>query len=152
MTQFQELSVEQQVDAVSRMTTAELIAVCRFYFPGAALTLPRSYLERKVAYRVQELAYGGLDAATSRKLFEAKRNLKDDLPGAFHVNRTPLVGTRLVRVCRGVKHEATVGDGYFEYAGKRFESLSAIALEITGKKTNGWTFFRLGAKSRTVAA
>ena len=55
----------------------------------------------------------------------------------------PLTGTRLVREWQGVEHIATVlADGY-DYQGRPYKSLSAIARAITGTRWNGWVFFAL---------
>jgi len=68
MTPFHELSTEQQLTRAKSLTYNDLLAAYRSYFPGSA-EHPRSYIQRKLAYRVQELAYGGLDAVTcSRRL------------------------------------------------------------------------------------
>jgi len=149
MTRFHELSTEQQLTRANSLTYNDLLAAYRSYFPGSA-EHPRSYIQRKLACRVQELAYGGLDAVTANKAREAKRNLKDATPGARLVNRTPLPGTRLTRDYRGQRYGVIVCDGYFEYCGKRYESLGSIALEITGKRNNGWVFFGLGTPQRAV--
>jgi len=48
-----------------------------------------------------------------------------------------------MREWQGVEHVVTVrGDG-FEYQGRPFTSLSAVARQITGTRWNGWTFFGL---------
>jgi hypothetical protein len=103
MTPFHELSTEQQLVRVSSLMYNDLLAAYRSYFPGSA-EHPRSYIQRKLAYRVQELAYGGLDAVTANKAREAKRDLKDATPGSRLVNRTPLPGTRLTRDYRGQRY------------------------------------------------
>ena len=55
----------------------------------------------------------------------------------------PLTGTRLVREWQGAEHVATVlADGY-EYQGRPYKSLSAIARAITGTQWNGPLFFGL---------
>jgi hypothetical protein len=151
MTSFHELSTEQQVARVSSLSYHELFTAYRSYFPGAP-EHPRSYIQRKLAYRVQELAFGGVDAVTAHKAKEAKRDLKDATPGARLVNRAPLPGTRLTRDYRGLRHEVIVCDGFFEYVGKRYESLGRIALEITGSRHNGWVFFGLGTAQKAVQA
>ena len=62
----------------------------------------------------------------------------------------PVTGTRLVRNYQGVDHTVTVkADGY-EWEGRPYKSLSAIARAITGTRWNGWTFF--GLQSRRGAA
>src|SRR5689334_23756343 len=75
----------------------------------------RRYLESRLAYRIQELAYGGLKPET-RKRLEAlgqqfgdrnitRRRIRDDV--------MPIAGTRLLREWRGVEHTVTVlTEGY----------------------------------------
>ena len=55
----------------------------------------------------------------------------------------PCSGTRLIREWQGVEHCVTVRDDDFEYQGRPFKSLSAIARAITGTQWNGWLFFGL---------
>ena len=52
-------------------------------------------------------------------------------------------GTRLLRDWQGSTHQVTVLDSGFEYAGKRFKSLSAVARTITGTAWSGPLFFGL---------
>jgi hypothetical protein len=85
---------------------------------------------------------------SSEKIEEAIRNLKNERTGSSRPDRMPMVGTRLSRVYKGKRHDATVGDGFFTYAGKRFSSLTAIAVKITGSRTNGFVFFGLGSKPK----
>jgi hypothetical protein len=105
----------------------------------------RSYIESRLAYRIQELAYGGLKPETRARL-EA---LGEQLDGGNVVLRRiradsrPLPGTRLVREYDGFEHVVTVRPDDFEYAGRRYQSLSAIARAITGTRWNGWVFFGL---------
>jgi hypothetical protein len=105
----------------------------------------RSYIESRLAYRIQELAYGGLKPETRARL-EA---LGEQVDGGNVVLRRiradsrPLPGTRLVREYDGVEHVVTVRPDDFEYAGRRYQSLSAIARAITGTRWNGWVFFGL---------
>ena len=110
----------------------------------------RRYLESRLAYRLQEIAYGGLKPETLRRL-EA---LGDELDGgnvakrrARH-DRKLLTGTRLVREWRGSEHVVTVlADGY-EYEGRPYRSLSAIARAVTGTRWNGLVFFGLKSQRR----
>jgi hypothetical protein len=105
----------------------------------------RSYIESRLAYRIQELAYGGLRPET-RKRLEA---LGERLDGGNAVLRRiradnrPLPGTQLIREYDGVQHVVTVRADDFEYEGRSYQSLSAIARHITGTRWNGWVFFGL---------
>ena len=55
----------------------------------------------------------------------------------------PIAGTRLIREWQGVEHTATVLDDGFEYQGRRYKSLSAIARAVTGTRWNGPLFWGL---------
>jgi hypothetical protein len=105
----------------------------------------RSYITSRLAYRIQELAYGGLRPETRARL-EA---LGEQLDGGNVVLRRiradsrPLPGTRLIREHDGVQHIVTVRADDFEYEGRPYRSLSAIARHITGTRWNGWAFFGL---------
>ena len=106
----------------------------------------RKFLESRLAYRIQELAYGGLKPETVARL-EA---LGEQLDGGNPIMRRiragedrPIAGTRLVREYQGVQHTVTVLADGFEYEGRPYRSLSAIARHITGTRWNGWSFFGL---------
>ncbi|TCI00720.1 DUF2924 domain-containing protein [Roseococcus sp. SYP-B2431] len=105
----------------------------------------RSYITSRLSYRVQELAYGGLKPETRARL-EA---LGEQLDGGnvvlrrIRADHRPLPGTRLLRQWQGVEHVVTVRADDFEYEGRPYRSLSAIARHITGTRWNGWTFFGL---------
>jgi hypothetical protein len=106
----------------------------------------RQHLVRRLAYRIQELAYGGLAEETKAKL----EQIADEHDQARAKKRgkrqtnTPPAGTRLVRQWRGQRHIVTVThDGGYEYGGKRYKSLSCVAKVITGAHRSGPLFFGL---------
>ena len=101
----------------------------------------RKYLESRLAYRVQELAYGGLKPETLKRLAALAEELEPR--GARSKARMPVAGTRLLREWQGVEHSVTVLADGFEYQGRPYQSLSAIARTITGTRWNGWVFFGL---------
>jgi hypothetical protein len=109
----------------------------------------RPYLQSRLAYRIQELAYGGLKPETRARLAA----LGEQLDGGNVVLRRiradsrPLPGTRLVREYDGVQHVVTVRADDFEYEGRPYRSLSAIARHITGTRWNGHAFFGLRARN-----
>jgi hypothetical protein len=109
----------------------------------------RRFLESRLAYRIQELAYGGLSEETLERL-EA---IADELEGKtarrcrLRANR-PIAGTRLIREWKGVEHCVTVRTDDFEYQGRPYKSLSAIAKLITGTQWNGLVFFGLKNQGR----
>ena len=105
----------------------------------------RRFLERRIAYRIQELAYGGLKPETIARL-EA---LGEQIDGGnitlrrIRQDQRPIAGTRLLREYLGVEHVVTVTRDGYEYRGRPYQSLSAIARAITGTRWNGWLFFGL---------
>lgn len=105
----------------------------------------RRFLESRLAYRIQELAYGGLKPETIQRL-EALGERLDG--GNISVRRRPaderpIAGTRLIREWQGVEHTVTVMKDGYEWQGRPYKSLSAIARAITGTRWNGWVFFAL---------
>lgn len=105
-------------------------------------TSPRN-LRKRLAYRLQEIYYGGV-AAEDMAVLEALAD-KDPLSNlkpvaAARLNKTK--GTRYRRVWKGVEHEIIAGgDGTFEFGGEKYKSLSAVARKITGTRWNGKLFF-----------
>ncbi|NWH07132.1 MAG: DUF2924 domain-containing protein, partial [Alphaproteobacteria bacterium] len=61
----------------------------------------------------------------------------------IRTDRKPIAGTRLLREFQGVEHIVTVTIEGYEYRGRPYKSLSAIARAITGVQWNGWVFFGL---------
>ena len=99
-------------------------------------------MESRLAYRIQELAYGGLKPETLKRLAALAEELEPRGSRARSGNM-PVAGTRLLREWQGVQHITTVLADGFEYEGRPYKSLSAIARAITGTRWNGWLFFGL---------
>jgi hypothetical protein len=137
--------------ALQTATTADLKQQWRELFGKEPPAFNRAYLQSRLAYRIQELAYGGLKPETRARL-EA---LGEQLDGGNVVLRRiradsrPLPGTRLVREYGGVQHVVTVRADDFEYEGRPYRSLSAIARHITGTRWNGWQFFGLRGRGES---
>ena len=134
-----------QVAALKTTPTPALKTRWRELFASEPPPYNRRFLESRLAYRIQELAYGGLKPETVKRLQELGEQLDG---GNIVVRRTrvddrPIAGTRLIREWQGVEHCVTVlADGY-EYQGRPYKSLSAVARAITGTRWNGWVFFGL---------
>lgn len=117
----------------------------------------KDYLFKRIAYRLQEKKYGGLTPRARAKADELGSNapirrrfhteaLEEVAPSGDRDPRLPPPGTVLRRGHGGAEHQVTVLADGFEYQGKRYEGLSAIAREITGTRWNGFGFFGLLAK------
>lgn len=131
--------------ALKAMSVKELKAEWRRLFGVEAPNNSRPFLELRLAYRIQELAYGGLSKTTVRildALADEYRGIAVRKPTLVDP-RKPIAGTKLVREWAGVEHTVTVLRDGFEYQGRRYKSLSAIARAVTGTRWNGWRFFGL---------
>ena len=140
-----------QLVALKTAPTLALKAKWRALFETEPPPYNRRFLVSRLAYRLQELAHGGLSGTTTRRL-EA---IADGLPakGAKPAKQTPgnrpITGTRLIREWKGAEHQVTVRDADFEYQGRPYKSLSAIARAITGTRWNGLVFFGLKSHRAT---
>ena len=137
--------------ALKTTPTPKLRDQWRQLFDSEPPPFNRQYIESRLAYRIQELAYGGLKPETVRRL----EKLGEELDGGRisvrkrPANDRPVSGTRLIRDYQGVEHCVTVRDDDFEYQGRPYKSLSAIARTITGTQWNGLAFFGLKSGRRT---
>ena len=134
-----------QIAALAKASLPDLKAQWRELFGKEPSGINRVYLERRIAYRLQELAYGGLSDATRARLTElAKTADRGSSPRTrMRAQDRPIAGTRLLRVWQGVEHSVTVMQTGFDYQGRSFASLSAVARQITGSRWNGPAFFGL---------
>ena len=65
--------------------------------------------------------------------------------------RNPVAGTKLLREWDGVEHTVTVLTDGFDWQGRKYKSLSAVARAITGTRWNGYRFFGLRERKREEA-
>jgi hypothetical protein len=138
-------SVLAQLAALSEKTLPELKQLWRDLYDREPPSGNKPFLIKRLAYRIQELAYGGLSARAEAKLnvlIEEENRRVKGLPSLRKGDR-PIAGTRLIRQWQGVEHCVTVLDDGFEYEGARYRSLSAIARAITGTRWNGPLFWGL---------
>jgi hypothetical protein len=145
-------TVLARLAALKTMRVNELKAEWTKLFGTSAPNNSRPFLELRLGYRIQELAYGGPSRETVR-LMDA---LADELESGsqrkskLRHSRMPMAGTRLVREWNGVEHTVTVLRDGFEWQGRTYKSLSAIARAIAGTRWNGWRFFGLREMKRGV--
>ena len=103
--------------------------------------------EGSLGYKLQEQRLGGISRSTRTLLRQVAARAGEGL------DRKPLPrkltpGTRLVRDWRGVGHTVIVTEQGFEYDGKRWKTLTAVAREITGAHWNGLRFFGLSERKK----
>jgi hypothetical protein len=135
-------SVLAQIAALKEKSTPELRALWKELFDREPPVLGRRYLEDRLSCRIQELHLGGLSNRARRRLDALIDQLEPKAARRRDPGR-PIAGTQLQREWKGVEHVITVREHDFEYNGRPYKSLSAIAREIAGTRWNGWAFFGL---------
>jgi hypothetical protein len=138
--------------ALKTIATLDLKQQWRELFAAEPPPYNRRFLESRLAYRIRELAYGGLKPEIIQRLEVLGQQLDGGNPVLRRIrgDDKPIAGTRLLREYQGVEHVVTVLHQGYEYQGRPYQSLSAIARAITGTRWNGWTFF--GLKNPRAAA
>lgn len=113
----------------------------RVFATPAPPALGEALMVRAIAARWQEQVYGGLSKAELRQI-TAQVHKDQRAPRGVRAPRIKL-GTWLSRTWHGDVHEVLVLESGFEYRGKRYRSLSAIARQVTGAAWSGPRFFGL---------
>jgi len=160
----QEKSMVARINALREMTVGELRKKYAEVFGEETHSGNREWMWRRIAWRIQEIEYGGLsqralerageiaDVADARKVVPKKafENLMNEYgngekkkPVKRRKKRIPAPGTVLNREYKGDAYAVKVLKKGFEYEGRIFRSLSAVAREITGSHWNGYAFFNL---------
>jgi hypothetical protein len=139
-----------QLAELPTLTYPQLKERWKALFGGEAPTFNKPYLVKRLAYRIQEMHYGGLTEAAKARLTEIRHQYEIDDEGrvgqkpVVENGDRPVTGTKLVREWRGERYEVTITAAGFEFDGRPYRSLSAIAKAITGTHWNGRVFFGLG--------
>ena len=158
-----EATTYQEVQVLSRMTVGELRDKYLEVFGEETRSYHKEFLRKRIAWRIQALAEGDLSERARRRAEELAndadlrtRSPRDPVASGSaeikartatsrispsHDPRLPLPGTLLAREFRGRDIVVKVLDNGFEFDGRRYKSLSAIAQEVTGSKWNGFLFF-----------
>ncbi|ACY13628.1 DUF2924 domain-containing protein [Haliangium ochraceum] len=157
------VQMADKLAALTVMTVGELCARYREVFGEPTRSRNKWYLQRKIAWGLQEQAGGGLSERTQERIDE----LADTVPSRWRHKlpelgelapppppkkrkskrkrdpRLPAPGAVLSRVFDGERHDVTVHRDDFAYDGRRFDNLSQVARAITGTRWNGFLFFGL---------
>lgn len=162
--------VQEAIVAVESMNVPALRAKYREVFKEDSRSNNGPYLRKRIQYRLQEIAYGGLserararikelvvDTPFRRRGFPIAKGMAAAAPGASTSEpaapaanpatkrdpRLPPPGTTLRRQYGTDLHIVVVEENGFVFRGQRHETLSKIARLITGTSWNGFTFFGL---------
>ncbi len=145
---MKEPSILARLGALKTANTTELKEMWRKLFETEPPPFNRNYLESRLAYRIQELAHGGLSKEAKKRLKYIAENANARISG---MNGDRLMeGTVLVREWRDTQYRVKVLRDGFEYEGGHYRSLSRIARIITGCSWNGPAFFGLRSKAKLI--
>ena len=156
------MNIEAEHAALERMTGTELQARHAEVFGEETGSRNKPYLVKRILWRLQANAEGGLTERARRRAEElandaalrttvpkvrraggdAPRGVPQPIPFA-HGARLPLAGGNLTRQYKGREIVVFVSAKGFEYEGTIYRSLSAVAKAVTGTHWNGYHFFGL---------
>jgi hypothetical protein len=117
----------------------------RFNRP-APVGVRKELLIRMLAYRIQELAFGGLSGQARRRLDQLISATESGLKNSDGKIVKAQIGTQLIREWRGKTYTVVVQESGFQFDGRSYRSLSQIARHITGTQWSGPLFFGLKSK------
>ena len=152
-----------EISKLRRMSVPQLRAKWRELYGEETSSRSRDFLWKRLAWKIQELAYGGLSASARQRLDELAPDLTSfgkrgkqapttstagPTPSKVHDIRAPSPGTVLSRLYHGCEIRAVTLEDGFEWEGRHYRSLSAVARAVTGQRWNGPLFFRLRKRSR----
>jgi hypothetical protein len=151
-------TLAKEIASLEAMTTSQLRERYREIFGETTHAGNRTWLKKKIAYRLQALAEGDLSERARQRAAELSNDAdlrvippKETSPAPRVTiplvspadRRLPKVGAVIEREYKGKKLLVTVLVDGFEYEGEKYGSLSAVAKQITGTHLNGYHFFRL---------
>ncbi len=168
--------ITRELEALRAMTSRELAKKYQQLFGAPTRSNNRNYLLRQIAWRLQDDA-GHFEAIRARiqklapsvdvpvrwqqKAAQAAGLAAIDVPPAKASPsaeaprerdlRLPSPGTILLREYDGHRHEVVVLEDGFTHAGKHYARLTQIAHAITGRKWNGFEFFKVALATATRA-
>ncbi len=153
------MEVRQQIEELRFKTVGQLREKYREVFGEESRSNHKQFLFRRIAWRIQALAEGGLSERARRRALEIANDadLRIRAPKGFDPftpaerrlmrklaatdSRLPAPGQVLVRYYKGKAVVVRIRTDGFEYENRIYRSLSAIAREVTGTKWNGYLFF-----------
>ena len=157
-------TIGQQLAQLQRLTTPQLQTRYADLFGEHTPANNRTWLLKRIAWRLQALAEGGLSERARQRAAELANDadlrmnppvprrpaqplpVQPPIPAepAAIDKRLPPAGTILTRKYKGETLQVQVLPRGFAYHGQVFKSLSAVAKAITGSHCNGFWFFGLG--------
>ena len=158
-------ALREEIEGLAGLSVPELKAKYVEAFGEQSRSGNAAFLRKRIAWRLQARAKGGLSERARRRAEELadEADLRLRPPRRSHRRqsatergrsgaeasnperdpRLPPPGEVLLREFRGMTIVVRVLEDGFEYEGRRYTSLSPIAREVTGSRWNGFRFFNL---------
>lgn len=157
-----QVNVGKQIATLQRLSVKELREKYAETFGEGTNANNRAWLVKRIAWRLQAQAEGGLSDRARQRAAELANDadlrlspprikpVPAEAMGRTTVgiladrpdDRLPLPGTIITRAYKGQTLQVRILAKGFEYAGEVYKSLSAVAKVITGSHCNGYAFFR----------
>ena len=149
----------RRIEALDRRAVGELRAEYERLFGEPSRSRNRRHLIRRLAWRIQAEAEGGLSdrARVRAEELADEHGLRLSAPSTTGEPAEPqkpsrrrrlAPGTVLVRSYKGRTIEVTVTEDGFLHEGETYRSLSAVARAVTGSRWSGNVFFGLTKRKR----
>ena len=153
-----EVHLRREIENLRKLKAKQLKHRYRELFQEDARSSNQQYLFRRIAWRLQALAEGDLSERAQQRAAQLAEDVELRLraPAGFGKTasnptpalnqrdaRLPVIGTILQRDYRGGTLSVIVAEDGFQYNGRTYRSLSAVALMVTGTRWNGFSFFGL---------
>jgi Protein of unknown function (DUF2924) len=135
-------ALEAEIGRLPALSLLELRNRWKMLFGHSApKSLRRNFLARAVAYQMQVETYGGLSVGTKRRLREIANAVRNGDGNSMLGSARIRTGTQMIRQWQNTTHTVTAVAEGFEWNGRTYKSLSAVANAITGTNWNGFAFF-----------
>lgn len=159
-------NIHAQIAAMGKMTPSQLRDKYLEVFGEPTRSGNREHLFKRIAWRLQSHAEGGLSERAKQRAAELAReaDIRTTIPrppSLSHdaitrvitttigdANHLPMPGAVLTRHYKGRTVQVTVLPTGFDYEGQVYRSLSAVAKAVTGSHWNGNAFFGINAKGK----
>lgn len=135
--------IEEKLEHLKEMSMAEIKKQFSHYFNCHAGNYSKDFYIANIAYRMQELEFGGLSSATKNLLVK----MHTTVSAPKKKNIAP-VGTKIIKTYKGHDYVVRILEDGFDLDGQRFKTLSGMAKKITGMKISGNVFFNIGQRGK----
>jgi hypothetical protein len=147
-------SVVSQISKLPELEMSAIRSLWQKIFHGDVPNHNRQFLERRIAYKLQEIEYRKIDPNLLDRNKRGIQSLMDT--GKLKTresNYRPVAGTVLTREYQDKEYRViATADGNYDFNGRTFQSLSHIAREITGTRWSGPLFFGLKARTTKISS